>query len=113
MDRSGPDRLPWSRPRVLGFAALVALALATSGAPPVHGDPSQSTQGRNCSGKCLNPHPGQFTATDGQTKGDCWVQVWRRWPDGCTHWQWFDRCNKKWDADTAGRPRVTWTCCVH
>jgi len=57
-------------------------------------------------GRCLNPHPGQFRFWYGQQDG-CIVQVWRQWPDGCTHFQWFNNCSKSWD------PQIYWTYCVH
>ena len=58
-------------------------------------------------GVCLNPHPGPFTQTLGQRSPDgCWVQVWRSWPDGCTHWQAFNSCNNTWGP-------INWTRCVH
>lgn len=66
-----------------------------------------------CQGRCINPHPGaDFQSWDGQENG-CLVQKWRRWTDGCTHYQWYDRCQNTWDNEPDGRPRVTWTCCVH
>jgi hypothetical protein len=40
-------------------------------------------------GRCLNPHPGVFTWSYGQKNG-CWVEVWRRFQDGCTHVQMLD-----------------------
>jgi hypothetical protein len=73
--------------------------------------PLSAVQGQ-CNGRCLNPHPGEFKTWNGQVNG-CQVQVWRQWPDGCLHAQWYDSCNGSWDTDPAGNPRVTWTCCVH
>jgi hypothetical protein len=63
-------------------------------------------------GQCLNPHPGNFTSSNGTVKG-CWTQIWRKWPDGCTHFQWFNTCSSAWDADSSGRPRIHWTACNH
>ena len=63
-------------------------------------------------GGCLNPHPGKYQSSDGQRKG-CWLQVWRRWPDGCTHYQWFDTCASTWELDRSGQPAVHWTVCRH
>lgn len=57
-------------------------------------------------GACLNPHPGPFRAWNGQMNG-CMVQVWRQWPDSCTHFQWFNSCAQVWD------PQIYWTRCVH
>jgi len=57
-------------------------------------------------GRCLNPHPGQFQWSYGQVNG-CLVQVWRTWPDGCTQYQWYNRCYNYFD------PAINWTRCVH
>ncbi|HEV2801365.1 MAG TPA: hypothetical protein VGW12_12750 [Pyrinomonadaceae bacterium] len=65
-----------------------------------------------CGGRCSDPHPGQFQFWNGQQNG-CWIQVWRRWPEGCQHYQWFNSCNGYWDNYPNGAPRVYWTCCVH
>jgi hypothetical protein len=64
------------------------------------------------SGRCLNPHPGKFKSWSGKVQG-CWMQVWRRWDDGCTHYQWFNTCASTWDADAHGKPRLYWTVCNH
>lgn len=56
-------------------------------------------------GSCLNPHPGQFK-TWSVPQGGCAVQVWRQWPDGCTHWQYFDACSGAWGG-------INWTTCNH
>ena len=66
-----------------------------------------------CKGRCLNPHPGQFRWWYGQARDQCWVEVWRQWPEGCTHWQLFNRCTGWWDADQYGNAKVFWTCCQH
>lgn len=65
-----------------------------------------------CKRRCVDPHPGQFKYWNGQQNG-CWIQVWRAWPDGCQHFQWFNSCNGYWDVYPDGRPKVSWTCCVH
>jgi hypothetical protein len=57
-------------------------------------------------GHCLAQHPGEFQWWYGQVNG-CFVQVWRKWPDGCTHFQWYNRCYNYFD------PGITWTACVH
>jgi hypothetical protein len=64
-----------------------------------------------CQRRCLDPHPGQFQSWNGQQNG-CWIQVWRRWPEGCQHYQWFNSCNGYWDSYPNGAPKVVWTCCV-
>ena len=65
-----------------------------------------------CQRRCQDPHPGQFQTWNGQQNG-CWIQVWRKWPDGCQHYQWYNSCNGYWDAYPNGAPKVFWTCCVH
>jgi hypothetical protein len=65
-----------------------------------------------CNRKCLNPHPGNFQSSNGTVNG-CWLQVWRRWTDGCAHYQWYNTCHNFWDNNPDGSPKVTWTCCVH
>ena len=82
------------------------------------GDRSDEDQGpgqlepRRGGGNCLNPHPGKYESSDGQKRG-CWLQVWRRWPDGCMHYQWFNTCSSFWDKDVRGQPVVYWTSCAH
>lgn len=61
---------------------------------------------------CLNPHPGEFAWWNGERK-ECWIQVWRKWPDGCTHYQWFSTCNNVWDTNPDGTPRIYWVACFH
>lgn len=75
--------------------------------PVVHA----SEQG-GCNGGCLNPHPGPFEWQYGEQKGD-WIQVWRRWREGCTHVQMFHPRTGSWDTNPDGTPRVRWTCCTH
>jgi hypothetical protein len=69
--------------------------------------------GQACNGRCLNPHPNQFKTWYGERKGT-WVQVYRQWADGCTHYQWFDTRTNTWDVDPrTNAPKISWTCCVH
>ena len=97
----------------LSPALTVLLLLA---ATPVNLDiPALDAAGspqKNCSGRCLNPHRNQFKWWYGERK-NCQVQVMRQWSDGCTHYQWFNTCNNKWDVDSRGAARVYWTCCTH
>lgn len=65
-----------------------------------------------CRGRCWDPHQGQFRYWNGQQNG-CWIQVWRSWPDGCSHFQWYNSCNGYWDTHPNGAPKVYWSCCVH
>lgn len=54
---------------------------------------------------CLNPHPWAFQGSWGPANG-CWVPFWRRWNDGCTHYQMYNTCSGQWD------PAVHWTFCA-
>lgn len=74
--------------------------------------PKEEPVAQGCVGRCLNPHHGAFQAWNGEQRG-CWIAVWRKWPEGCQHFQWFNSCNGYWDSDPTGAPRVNWTCCVH
>jgi len=62
--------------------------------------------------RCLNPHPGEFQQKKGKEDGD-WVEVWRRWPDGCEHVQMLNFRTGAWDSNEDGSPRVRWVRCVH
>jgi hypothetical protein len=106
---------------VLGVAAVhsnadtVGISSGTPGksVPAVwSGGDSPPLEAQRCGGKCLNPHPYQFKSWYGQANG-CWVQVWRQWTDGCTHYQSYDKCHNVWDLNPDRTPRVNWTCCVH
>lgn len=55
---------------------------------------------------CLNPHPGAFSSWYGARNG-CWLALYRKWRDGCQHYQWFNSCYGYWD------PGIHWTRCVH
>jgi len=59
-----------------------------------------------CGGRCSNPHDGPFNWWYGERNGD-WIQVWRHWADGCTHYQWYNQRFGYYD------PQIYWTCCVH
>jgi hypothetical protein len=64
-------------------------------------------------GRCLNPHPGQFTWQYGKRIDNCWVEVWRQFADGCVHMQLFNACGGSWDSNPDGSARVQWTRCLH
>jgi hypothetical protein len=53
---------------------------------------------------CVNPHPGQFTSRWGAASG-CTVPFYRRWQDGCEHYQLYNSCVGKWD------PKINWVHC--
>jgi hypothetical protein len=61
---------------------------------------------------CGDSHPGTFSTSYGSRNG-CWVQVWRRFSDGCEHYQWFNSCANVWDVHPNGTPHVYWTQCRH
>jgi hypothetical protein len=63
-------------------------------------------------GRCLNPHPGSFSVRNEQVN-QCIYKVWRIFPDGCVHFQFFDACRNTWDVNPDGTPRLTWTRCIH
>jgi len=86
------------------FSALMLL--------PASVKSSEETETQVCTGRCVNPHQGPFNWWNGEQKG-CWIAVWRRWQEGCQHYQWFNTCNGYWDSEPTGAPRVYWTCCVH
>lgn len=65
-------------------------------------------------GRCKTPHSGSFKTWKGlKSKSGCQVQVWRQWPDGCTHYQMMNTCNGTWETNADGSPRLTWTACRH
>lgn len=90
--QSSPKRLPPM------YDLSDRLEMASDANPPV----LRPVQG----GRCLAQHPGQFQWWYGQVNG-CFVQVWRKWPDGCTQFQWYNRCYNYFD------PGITWTACFH
>lgn len=91
-------------------------AIISSQIPPPSRDilPVVHAAGQNdaCKRGCLNPHPGPFQWWYGQRRGE-WVEVVRRWPEGCQHVQLFNPQRGIWDSNPDGSPRVSWSCCVH
>lgn len=63
-------------------------------------------------GRCLTVHPGQFNSWYGSRNG-CWVQVWRQWPDSCSHYQVMNACTGYFETNRDGTPLVHWQKCVH
>jgi len=55
---------------------------------------------------CANPHPGAFNWWWGPPVDQCWSPMYRRFADGCTHHQMFNRCYNTWD------PRIWWDYCT-
>lgn len=70
-------------------------------------------QNPTCQRGCLNPHPGAFQWKYGNNLPGGWVEVWRWWPEGCTHVQLFHPQSGAWDTNPDGSARVKWTCCTH
>jgi len=107
------------RKTLRGIRTRLVLDLAREGLraqnrvePPAIGlMPVVSAQGA-CNRGCLNPHPGQFRWWYGQRRGE-WVEVWRQWPEGCTHVQLMHPASGNWETNGDGSPRVRWSCCVH
>ena len=54
---------------------------------------------------CLNPHPWAFQTWWGPANG-CFAPLYRRWNDGCTHYQIYNACNGIWN------PSIYWTFCA-
>lgn len=88
---------------VLGDMVEVTLAGGTGG----ERCPWEYACSRNgtCSDHTGDFSNGRFTWCWGQRNG-CWVEVWRRFPDGCTHTQWWNECYSTWGP-------VEWRCCLH
>jgi hypothetical protein len=72
----------------------------------------EASQSAACKRGCRDPHPGDFRWWYGKRDGE-WVEVWRQWPDNCTHVQMFHPRSGAWDSEPNGAPRVRWVCCVH
>lgn len=118
----GPEKRPPSKPP----SEALPLGAATSGAslpsPSASGDyhrddisalhrvadistDSEPRLTRAQAGCWSNgPHPWAFTTSWGPANG-CWAPFYRRWNDGCTHYQMFNTCSGQWD------PRIYWTYC--
>ncbi len=97
---------------VLRSKLIVDLARDADRKPQVVGWPMLEIE-LQAAGRCLNPHPGAFQTWYGARDG-CWVEVWRKWPDGCLHKQMLDTCRGGiWDVNPDGTPRVYWSVCNH
>jgi hypothetical protein len=87
-------------------------AISFAGFVPAWGSERSANSSAEAQGQCLNPHPGHSRQKD-QKVGQCSVQVWRYFDDGCVHYQFFNPCAGTWDVWPDGRPRVHWEKCVH
>jgi len=102
-DPSVPTRSAW----------ILAPGLAGSGAPPRPDESADLTLAtplhageQPCLERgCLNPHPGPFDERVEQLD-QCWLRVWRAWPDSCLHEQLYNRCDGAWLPPC-------WRRCVH
>ncbi len=54
----------------------------------------------------INPHPGQFRFWWGTPVDQCNSPMYRQFVDGCTHYQFYNRCANSWDS------RIFWTSCA-
>lgn len=80
--------------------------------PPVqtasfrHSVPDAELNPVSMQGPCLDPHPGAFNWWWGPPADQCWSPMYRRFGDGCTHYQMFNRCANAWDG------RIFWVSCT-
>lgn len=61
--------------------------------------------------RCLPPneHPGEWEQHETpDEREECWIWIWREWPDGCLQYQRFNHCEKEWVDE-----EPIWECCVH
>jgi hypothetical protein len=68
--------------------------------------PSPALKPEAVQGLCANPHPGNFTWWWGPPADQCWSPMYRRFGDGCTHYQLYNRCANAWDG------RIFWVACT-
>jgi len=103
-----------ARRRRAAFCAISFLltAGALRSSPGLDLPPPPVAMQAGCQGQCVEPHPGDFKSWNEQVDS-CTVKVWRRWPDGCLHYQGYNTCTGAWDNKPDGTPKVSWTCCVH
>jgi len=65
---------------------------------------------------CRNPHKGAFTIavkSKRDVDGVIWIEVHRRFADGCEHYQLRREADGLWDRDDEGVPVVCWLRCIH
>jgi|SRR5438552_6205979 len=119
-----PDRRPSSKPPAEALPLGASMSTPTSMSHPsgtqysraanvlrvseTIDEVSEQPEGRliRVQGACWmnGPHPWQFGTWWGPANG-CWAPLYRRWNDGCTHYQMFNTCNGQWD------PQIYWTFC--
>lgn len=102
-----------TRTKLVVDLARTSRAAERQTSPPSVGWLQVAHAQRGCGGGCLNPHPGAFKWWYGERRQGGWVEVWRQWPEGCTHVQLFHPPSGAWDSNQDGTARVRWTCCVH
>ena len=81
-----------------------ALFPTVEAAPPPH--PVDRPESQQVQSGCLNPHPWPFQWWWGKPADQCWSPLYRKWKDGCLHYQWYNRCANAWD------PVINWVTCV-
>jgi hypothetical protein len=111
----GPSRRPTGKPpqpprkldgmREVPSDSVLKQAATLSPAPLIHVHLSLSAiLAPDPQGSCLNPHPGNFQGSWGAANG-CWAPFYRRFNDGCAHYQMYNACQGYWD------PQIHWTYC--
>jgi hypothetical protein len=115
----GPGKRPPSQPPTEALPLGAAISSSALPIPNAHGGGHLLAVGETISDTkaepdlpisvqagCWNdgPHPWAFTTWWGPANG-CWAPFYRRWNDGCTHYQMFNTCSGQWD------PRIYWTFC--
>jgi len=88
----GPNPLPRGSDPVLAFALTDILPFSSPQMTPVQS-------------YCVNPHPSPFRYWWGPPFDQCNSPMYRQFPDGCTHYQVYNRCANVWD------PQIYWTYC--
>lgn len=87
----------------------VSLECSLAPTPSENGQTTSSSQRRKprflkVQAGCRNPHPWPFQSWWGPANG-CFAPLYRKWNDGCTHYQIYNSCIGQWD------PRIYWTYC--
>jgi hypothetical protein len=83
------------------IASLLDAFIPTAQAAPQAGVRLQRVQ----VGCVQGTHPGQFTWWWGTPEDQCWAPMYRKWADGCEHYQRYNKCANSWDD------RIDWVSC--
>ena len=115
--QNGDANAQWIRESVFGGSSarstvskyqskLSDLFVETASASPPEAPPGTEGHLQPVQAGCANPHPGAFSWWWGPPTDQCWSPYYRRFADGCTHHQMFNRCYNSWDAN------VYWDYCT-